>query len=75
MRVHVSTATNTFVPQNWGDGFETGSLTAHFGMWVTDKNADGKDDLAYRGRCGTPTPQLRYHLGGPSGPFTIACGS
>ncbi|MPZ26922.1 MAG: hypothetical protein GEV12_11005 [Micromonosporaceae bacterium] len=75
LRVHVSTVDDTFVAQGWGGGFYLdGPVTAHFGMRVVDANGDGYADIGYRGRCGSPgVPRWRFHLGGDTYPFTIAC--
>lgn len=75
MRVHLSTPEGHFVAGDWADAFYPDDVySPHFGMRVGDFNGDGKADIAYRGRCGSPgIPQWRYHMGASKPPFTIAC--
>lgn len=66
-KVHLNSNTaNSFgAPQVWDQGggiFRDSPRTEHFGIKVGDVNGDGKADLAYRGKCGSPgTPRWRYH--------------
>ncbi|HEX6686595.1 MAG TPA: FG-GAP-like repeat-containing protein [Candidatus Limnocylindrales bacterium] len=75
IRVHRSFPDNTFSASDWGDNmYFDGPVTPHFGMRVGDFNADGRADIAYRGRCGSPgVAQWRYHVGADTYPFTISC--
>ncbi|MEQ4722448.1 VCBS repeat-containing protein [Nonomuraea sp. B19D2] len=75
MRAHISTAANVFAAQRWGSKpYLDGSITPHFGMRVVDHNGDGKDDIAYRGKCGNPgVPVWRFYMGSAQAPATVAC--
>lgn len=50
-RVQRSTG-DGFAAESWGNGLYAGADTATYGIQVGDFDGDGKDDLAYRGRCG-----------------------
>lgn len=60
-RVQRSTG-SAFVAEDWGDGMYASAETATYGIVVGDFNGDGKDDLAYRGRCGSGDPCWRVQL-------------
>lgn len=62
-RMHLSTGTTFATPLNWGDGAYFSDTTSELGLQVADFNADGRDDIAYRGKCGNPGLNCwRVHL-------------
>lgn len=52
-RVHRSTGTGFFAPRNFGDGVVTSGDTFRFGFHTGDFNGDGRDDILFRGLCGS----------------------
>ncbi|MEX1094237.1 MAG: FG-GAP-like repeat-containing protein, partial [Acidimicrobiia bacterium] len=52
-RVQLSTGSGYTAPQDWGDGAYVSSETTIFGIIAADFNGDGRDDIVYRGFCGS----------------------
>lgn len=62
-RVLVSQPDDTFAAMDWGDeAYWDPGHTDDYGLLVGDYNGDGRDDIAYRGRCGSADPCLRVHV-------------
>jgi hypothetical protein len=72
-RVHLSTG-SSFTAADWGDGLYAAPETRHFGLYSGDINGDGKDDIFYRGRCGSALPRWRAHVSTGAG-FAVQCSS
>lgn len=53
-RVHLSTG-DGFGDQDWGDGVNLVTDTEKYGVHVGDFDGDGRDDIAYRSVCGSPS--------------------
>lgn len=62
-RVHASNGTSFVTKTSFGDGLFESDETVRFGVHVGDFDGDGfKDDLVYRGKCGSPgVPCWRVH--------------
>jgi hypothetical protein len=74
-RVQLAQEDSTFVVARMSYGlYADGPYTPHFGLRVGDFNADGRADIAYRGRCGKVSAYAwRRHLSGLGNGFTISC--
>jgi hypothetical protein len=74
VRVHLSTPGHRFRLHHGGRFRADGAVTGHLGMRVVDADGDGRDDVAYRGRCGDDgEPGWRIHLGGTGSTFRVVC--
>jgi hypothetical protein len=83
LRVQRSTGTSFLVTPLVSNAYNGGAryfdvspfgITAHFGLVVDDFDSDGRDDITYRGRCGSPgQPFWRTHWGSGTMPFTQTC--
>lgn len=52
-----------FAVRDWGDGvYWDPARSRELGLLVGDYNGDGRDDIAYPGRCASTQPCLRVHV-------------
>ena len=46
---------------SWGENYYGAGYSEHLSLFVGDYNNDNKDDLGYRGKCGSGDHKWRYH--------------
>jgi len=66
-RVQLSTGSGFLYGVNWGNGAYFSPESDDFGVVAGDFNADGRDDIGYRGYCGSQVKCWRVQLSTGSG--------